>query len=565
MNGKHDFHAINRVMRSHRLVAGSSIPLLRGMHLDPGSPPSAVLEDLKADDLIEINADTKATLVKDEAALGKFVGRVQHFAQQAKKTVGEQREYIVKMADDLKAAKESAAEAITAAKRAEAIAKDQARLVPDGGGASLEALKSIPQAHEVDPEYVGKMSRGHFNLKMLSRRELDLLPPAVKSDIERFNALDDALALVDAYMMGRGPARVQAYQRAGGVKGLKLWKTYEPLMKKLAAAMDTAEAGAGAEWDPTGVGISVIEDIRPEFELSSYIPTVPMPRSPYLYPVQGGHFKTYKASEGTANDLSTGAIGKRDLATLNLTFTAVKQAAMLLCSSELVEDSIVPLIAAIRADMALAVIAGEEDADLNGQLGVSFDTAETIAADDPRNFWKGLRYFASLTGASYDFSSGLVVSGLTNLLGQMGKYGKSRFGVWATGYIGWAKMLTLKDDTNALVLTADRVGTTSALQSGTLGMLLGAPLAVCDDYPQAMGASGAIDGSGTDRTGLIRFDRRAFRRGVVRLARIEYSEHWAFETDQPAFKVTYRSHMQPVRTPSSTYKVVGQGVGLPVA
>src|SRR5574341_1561743 len=112
--------------------------------------------------------------------------------------------------------------------------------------------------------------------------------------------------------------------------------------------MDTAEAGAGQEWDPTGVGVSVIEDIRPEFELSSYIPTIPMPRSPYLYPVQGGHFKSYKISEGTADDRTTGIIGKRNLSTLNLTFTAVKQGAMLLCSSELVEDSIVPLVAAIR-------------------------------------------------------------------------------------------------------------------------------------------------------------------------------------------------------------------------
>jgi len=96
-------------------------------------------------------------------------------------------------------------------------------------------------------------------------------------------------------------------------------------------------------------------------------------------------------------------------------------------------------------------------------------------------------------------------------------------------------------------------------------LLLGSPLAVCDDYPQAMGAGGVNDGSGVDRTGLLYFDRRGFRDGEVRLSLIEASRDWAFETDQLAFRVTYRSSFKPVRTPSATYKVVGSGNGIPIA
>lgn len=573
MNAKHDFDGIKRVMRAGRLVSGCGIPLLRSMHLSPDGGTGGGGEDaiatLDASDLIEVDPEIKASAIKGKKELGQFVARVQSYALSASKTLGEQREKLVKMAADLKAAKETTDEALKAAQRAEAIAKDNARMVPGGKDLSLEALKTVPLHYEPDQEFVGKMTRGHYNVLMLSRAELGLLDEPVKREIERFRALHDTLAMVDLYMLSGDRRRAQNYLDAGGMKGLRLWKSYEPLAKRFAGAldaMDTAESGAGSQWVPTGVGISIIEDIRPDLELVSYIPSIPMPRSPYIWPVQGNHFKTYKIGEGTQGDLTDGVISKRNLSTLNLTFTAVKQAAMTIVSSELAEDSIVALIAAIRADLAFAVIAGTEDAVLNGQLTAVIDSADAPGATDVRSCWDGLRYFATLTGASYDFSAGLLVEGLTNLKGQMGKYGKnSSFGVWAMSYIAWAKALTLKDSTNALVLTADRVGTTSALQSGTLGLLLGSPIAVCDDYPQAMGAAGLNDGSAVDRTGLLYFDRRGFRLGEVRLSTIEASRDWAFSTDQLAFRVTYRSSFKPVRTPAAGYKVVGAGVGIPIA
>lgn len=569
MTKQHDFDGINRVMRAGRLVAGGAVPF-RSMHLSPeGAGGDSAIATLDASDLIQVDPELKASAVKGKAELGQFVARVQSYAQAATRTMGEQHEKIVKLAADLKTAKETTEEALKAAQRAEAIAKDAARLAPTGAPAlSIEALKTIPAAFEPDEMFVGKMGRSQYNVLMLSKAQLGLLDEPVAKFVERFRAVHDTIAMIDTYMLALGGRKAQNYLEAGGMEGLKLWKQYEPMKNQLKAAMDTAEAGAGLEWDPTGVGISLIEDVRPELSLASHIQSIPMPRSPYLWPVQGNHFKTYKLTEGTTDVPSTdtaGKIGKRNLSTLNLTFTAIGQGAMVLVSDWLVEDSIVPILAAIRADLAFAVNAGKEDGILDGQLTATIDSADVIAADDPRKFWDGLRYFGTLTGASYDFSTGLVVEGLTNLLGQMGKYGLPRFGVWATGYIGWAKMLTLKDGTGALVLTADRVGTTQALQSGTLGNLLGSPIAVCDDYPQAMGAAGVNDGSATDRTGLLRFDTRCFRDGEVRLSLIEASRDWAFETGQIAFRVTYRSSFKPVRTPSASYKCVGVGVGIPIA
>jgi len=446
MKSKHDFREINRAMRAfarRRMKQGR--PLFEG-GAPEGDGQIAVLD---ASDLVQVDPALKASIVKDDAALGQFVARVQTYAQQASRSIGEQREKILAMAADLKTAKESTEEALKAAKRAEEIAKDQARLVPGAKDLSLEALRTIPMPHEPDHEFAGRLSRGQYNVLMLSRAELERLDEPVVRAVERYRALQDQIAMVHAYMLGGDRTRAQAYIDRGGMKSQRAWKQYEPLARQLQGAMDTAEAGAGLEWVPTGVGISVIEDIRPEFELASYIPTVPMPRSPYVYPVQGSHFRSYKLTEGTTDTPSTDTpakIGKRNLSTLNLTFTAVKQGAMVLVSSELVEDAIVPLIAAIRADLAFAIIAGKEDGILNGQLTAAIDTAAPPAATDPGSFWDGLRYFATLTGASYDFSAGIVVEGLTNLRGQLGKYGKSaRFGVWATGYIGWAKLLTLKD------------------------------------------------------------------------------------------------------------------------
>jgi HK97 family phage major capsid protein len=519
-------------------------------------------KDLKA--LVEFPSADPPTSAKE---LGEFVAKSASALKLISEATRENTETNAKLAADLKSAADSAKAAEERALEAERIAKSAARTAP-GFEVSESALRSIPLKYDPsqDETFKGKMSRAHYNLLMLDKSDRDRLDDPARKTVERFQELHDTLAFVHTYMLGRDPVTRQNYLDAGGMKGLKLWKQYEPLAKQISLAMDTTQDVA---WVPTGVGVSLAEDLRPMFELVRYIPTIPMPRSPYQYPVLGAHFLAYLATEATGDTdprTGTNAIGKRDVTTSSVTFTAKKAAAVVLTSTELEEDSIVPIVAAIRGDLATAVAAAVENCWLNGQLTGTIDTGDVPGSTDYRKAWDGLRYFAEQTGVSYDFGSGLVAEGLRSIKGQMKKYGKDpASGVFVTGYSGFAAMLTLKDSGGtSLVLTQDKLGANATLVRGTLGFLFGSPVVVSDYYPENMTAAGIVNAG--NRTGLLYFNREMFRHGEVRLSTIEASRDWAFDTDQVAFKVTYRASGKPIVTPNNTTcKSVGKGVNIATA
>lgn len=516
---------------------------------------------------IEVQDLLDGKQVKSAESLGEFVTRASKAINELSDDVTN-KEAVEKLAADLKEAKTTLSEIEKEAKKAVEMAKAAARTAPDPLTLSESQLKALPLHYDVekDPDFRNKLKRGHYNVLMMSKGEMEMLPEPVRKSAERLRYLNDAIAIAHHLLLARGGAPAQDYIARGGMKSLRMWDEWERTSKVFAGAMDTAETGAGAEWVPTGVGISLIEDVRPNLEFVSYIPTIPMPRSPYLYPVQGNHFKAYLVPENTADPISPGggtAIGRRDLSTLNLTFTAKKLAAMSIFSTEFDEDSIVPVIPAVRTDLAFAVAASLEDAWINGQQSGTIDTGSDPATDDPRDAWDGWRKAADLVGVEYDFGAGLVVEGLTEMKGGLGKYGKNPSqGVFLTSYIGWAKCLTLKDSSgSAVVLTQDKLGGAATFPNGTLGMMLGSPLVVGDDFPQNLNSSGIIDGAGT-KTAILYGNRMQFRHGEVRLAMIEGSRERFFEFDQVALKVTYRGEGKAVRTPSSSFKVVALGKNL---
>lgn len=523
-------------------------------------------------------------LPKNAAELSAFLAKTQSDVQGLAELGGVNAGALDKVAKDLELAKQAADEAKQAAFKAEEIAKAAARTAPDpaGDAAGIRGLKGMRLAFDpskytdsagtaIFASQFTPARAAQFNLLSLTKREMqewfDVDDAGVKL-VERWRFLHDSISIAHTLMLAKGGSFADSYQRRGGMQSLPMWAQYEVLTKKLQLAMDTAESGAGSQWVPTGVGTSLIEDIRPDLELARYIEMIPMPRSPYLYPVQGAHFKAYFIPEATSStEGSNTAIGDRDLVTASVTFTAKKLAALVYHSSEIEEDSIVPLVAAIRGDLAFAIANSIENVWLNGQAttisGASstFDTGVTFgtgATADDRGAWDGLRYFASLTGKSEDAGSGLTVEMLTSLKGQLGKYGKKAAeGCWVTSYRGWAKFLTLKDSGGtSLLLTQDKAGSRAVIDSGALGELLGSPVVVCDDYSEALNATGVIDGAGT-KTSALYFNRRRFRHGEVRVATIEASREFRFSTDQMAVKVTYRGQGQAVATPSSTEKSVG--------
>lgn len=514
---------------------------------------------------------------KDVAGLGVVVEQVKAALGALSEQSGVNADAIAQAGADLKAAKESAEQSLEAARRAEemaknaeAIAKGSARSVP---GDADRALKSIPMLHRVTAtrDWNG-FDPLAYNILAMSKPEMDEAPEPARAVLDRVRRLWTVIAVTDHYYRNGRTDVADRYMRAGGWKSLPQAAEFQALEKRIrAVAMDTAESGGGLEWAPTGVLPNLLPDVRPDFEFSGYINEIALPRSPILLPVQGDHFRGSKSAEQTAST-SQSQIPTNNLSTLNVTFTAVGVKAMTVYSSELEDDAIVQLATVVPADLRTAIIASIESADVNGQLTgttggttSTFDTGETfVSATDDRHCWDGVRYFGSLTGVMEDMGAGVTVDGLNAIRAGMGKWGKNPSQtVWVTSYNGWAKVLGLKDSAGtAVYLTAEKFGGQGATAlTGTLGFLLGSPLSVSDYFPQNLNASGIIDGA-SNKTGICCVNRRGLNRGVVRMTRLESSREQFFQFDQVAYKVTWRGQLQPNRTPSATFKIVGCGVNV---
>lgn len=511
--------------------------------------------------------------------LGVMISKVQGHLQALSTQSGANAGAVLQAATDLKIATEYAKQASEDALKAKQIAQDLARFRSrDGIGIDERALKTIPLMYNPEgfAEFRGRFTPHQFNILNLTQRDMVGLDESAVKAIERLQYLNDLTAVSHSILMAQSPGKVEQYIARGGMKSLPSWEPYQELARVFKGALDTAEAGAGAEWVPTGVGTQLIPDVRPEFSLTSFIPTIPMPRSPYVHPVQGNHFRGYLITEATSDtEASNPAFGIRDIQTLNVTFTARKIGAIVYHSREVEQDSIVALATAVRSDLAYAIEASKESAWLNGQrtlIGAgstsTLDTGETFSTtagqEDDREAWDGLRYFASLTGVSEDASAGLVGENLANLIGKMGKFGMQPNDlIWVTSYIGKARLLTLKTSTGtSIVLTREVAGPNATFETGVMGLMFGSRLLVSNEMSQLMSASGQVDGLGSGKTALIAFNRRRFAHGQVQLTEVEASREFRFNTDQIAVKATYRADGKAVRTPSTTETSVGGIYGL---
>ena len=137
--------------------------------------------------------------------------------------------------------------------------------------------------------------------------------------------------------------------------GLKSWNpataavhrydTAEYFREARAKAMTSTGGNAGDEWVPTFASADLWTDIHLATVVASQIPRVAMPTNPYTLPTLDDDVTFRLASTEntavTASDLNTG----------NATLTAVKVMAEVDFSGELTEDSIIPIVPAIRANL----------------------------------------------------------------------------------------------------------------------------------------------------------------------------------------------------------------------
>ena len=476
---------------------------------------------------------------------------------------------------DIAALQKSAADAMQEAIAAKEMAKLGARtLGGDDLGSKFEReMRNFPRNKRNKPDadrassWQSDSQRAFYDFLMMPPDELrEVMSEDLVKVVDRARHLNDALVMYDAIMCGvyeNNPSGLRAYQDAGGPKTCKrLWGAFEDIATPFARAMTTTGTATGLEWVPTGYTSTLIEDVRQPISVTGQFQAINMPQDPYRYPVQGRPVKSYLVSQG-------GAISTRDIATLKLTFTTVKHGALVVTSTELEEDSIVPLVGILRSELAFALNYGLADSLMNGQKTSTVDTASTPAATDVRASYDGLRYMAnSLAAYTRVNSQGAidadVLASVKGLLGRFGNRPDKAF--WLTGFSAYAKLLTLRDRSGwAVVLTADKAfpGGSATFDTGILGRMFGSEIVVEQDYPENMDANGLITGAGNTLTGIHYISKDGFRLGIRRGILIEASREVYFASDQLAFRGTGRFDFEPTQAVSSVYKLAGSLVNIP--
>src|SRR5439155_23069037 len=142
----------------------------------------------------------------------------------------------------------------------------------------------------------------------------------------------------------------------------------------------------------------------------------------------------------------------------NFELSASKVGCRTVCSAELVEESVVPMLEYLTSKLARALSQAREDACLNGKAGAALD-ADASASDDPRRWFNGLREIALnaamgngqavITPAT---AGRIEVTDLRKLRSKMKKFATrpaSGDVVIVTGAAGYMQLLNLTDGNGA--------------------------------------------------------------------------------------------------------------------
>jgi HK97 family phage major capsid protein len=262
-------------------------------------------------------------------------------------------------------------------------------------------------------------------------------------------------------------------------------------------AMDTQTAGEGKEWINTGFSPEVIREVTLERKVTPLFRRFTMPTNPYKWPIVSGTPKAYLIPENVANTGQTG-IPASDLTSGDLTFNAKKLAGKVVFSDELNQDSFIPVQDEVNQGLLASLVAGEEDAIINGDTAGTHQDADVTSALDARKSWDGLRKRARTAGAEVDLGT-MTTANLRKLRARMGKYGVNPAKLaYITSVAGYNAMLNTGD-----LMTYDKMGPQANLLNGQMANFDGSPIIISEYVRTNLNATGVYDATTTNKTQII--------------------------------------------------------------
>lgn len=295
-------------------------------------------------------------------------------------------------------------------------------------------------------------------------------------------------------------------------------------------AMDTQEVGHGKEWsDIASFSPDVIAAVVRERKVTSLFERRDIPRSPYIWPVQGSRPKAYYTNENVASTGQTAVTGSK-FGTGRTQFDAKYLNVNIWTSQEFNDDSIVTVGPQVQENCLFGLVDGEEDGMINGDdsaTHMDYDLHTSADALDPVKVVKGLRARVN-AGAKVDLNGGDILDAVITGTAKMGAYGarKSDLAI-ITGVSGEAALLK-----SGKLQTVDKYGQFATLLTGEVGRIFNIPVIVSEYVRENVSATGYnTNGGDNSFTTALIAHRRAFVTGVQKGVQFEPGREPLFNQD----------------------------------
>lgn len=308
---------------------------------------------------------------------------------------------------------------------------------------------------------------------------------------------------------------------------LRGYKEWETRWSELAKALNTATAGSGEEWIPTGYSSQLIEAVEIKAVVASKFYSFTMPTPTYVYPMLLTDGTAYKGGEATTD--SPSMYRASTPGTDNLSFTAVTMVANYPVTGEMTEDSIVAVLPTLKKSIANAMAKAKDNCIINGDTTTThFDTGSTVETYDARRCWMGLRRLCSdanaTLGMKQDWTSWTTSAGLAltrAMYEDMGKYGiEPNDLMWVMNANMYNKFRSLSE-----VSTDDKFGSAATIHNGRLTAIDGVEIVKSQHVGESQNATGIYDASTTTLTQALLVYKPGFWQGVRREMKLEWARY----------------------------------------
>lgn len=257
----------------------------------------------------------------------------------------------------------------------------------------------------------------------IQMRKADM-PADVRDDLCKLQEMNDNALLLACLLSKADPIGQRVVRRPEDTRYFR--EVVRPFLKgneRLRKQMDTATAGEGSEWVPRGFSDQLMELIQSRLKVLGNFETINIPRGVWQYPITSGRPTAYLGSEQTGDE-ATKTYSASNPTTGTINVTAKKLGIRVPFSEELEEDSIVPVLPALRRNTAYHLARAIEDAGLNGDTASPHMDNDITAATDRRKAWIGLRAQAVDLGTTVRTSlSTFSAANLRKMLSTMNEYG----------------------------------------------------------------------------------------------------------------------------------------------